>query len=419
MNNLDERIRGAMENGGQVASIENARRDSWRNELTLTEKGKPEGTAYNVAVALEQAPELQGVIGFDEFEQQALVMRAPPWERGRFERRAWSDADDTELLLWLQKNGLPVRAVTSVADTARMVARRHSFDPLADYLNNLSWDGSPRLDAWLMTYMGAEQTKLNRAIGRAFLISAVARGLRPGCQVDHVLCLESPQGVGKTETVRTLGGDWTQENLPDMHSKDGIAALSGAWFVELSELAAMGRSEVEAVKSFISRRVDRYRPAYGRHVVEQPRRCVFVATTNEGQYLRDRTGNRRFWPVRCGTIDLDALAEDRDQLLAEAVAAFKSAEQWHFTDPEIIRAAEAEQLARVEHDPWLSDIAAFVADKPTVTTNELLDMLDVPRGKATAPQAKRIAGFMRELGWTSRESKAGGEREIVWSKADD
>ncbi|QKK02745.1 MAG: virulence-associated E family protein [Pseudomonadota bacterium] len=295
-----------------------------------------------------------------------------------------------------------------------MVARRHGFDPLADWLNSLEWDGSPRLESWLTVYMGAMPTKLNRAIARAFLISAVARALRPGCQADHVLCLESPQGVGKTETVRTLGGDWTQENLPDMHSKDGIAALSGAWFVELSELAAMSRSEVEAVKSFISRKVDKYRPAYGRHVVEQPRRCIFIATTNEGQYLRDRTGNRRFWPVKCGEIDIEALREDRGQLFAEAVACFKSGEQWHFTDPEIIRAAEAEQLARVEHDPWLSDIAAFVADKPQVTTAELLDMLQVPRGKASAPQAKRVAGIMRELGWIDRPEKTGGQREIVW-----
>lgn len=403
----------------RLASIDDARRNDWREHLNMNDRNRPDGSAFNIATALEHAPPLQGIVGYDEFEQQALVMKAPPWERGRFERRPWSDADDTELLLWLQENGIPVRAVGTVADTARMVARRHSFDPLADWLNSLKWDGSPRLEAWLTTYMDAQPTKLNRAIARAFLISAVARALRPGCQVDHVLCLESSQGVGKTETVRTLGGDWTQENLPDMHSKDGIAALSGAWFVELSELAAMGRSEVEAVKSFISRKTDRYRPAYGRHVIEQPRRCVFVATTNEGQYLRDRTGNRRFWPVKCGQIDLEALREDRDQLFAEAVECFKSGEQWHFTDPEIIRAAEAEQLARVEHDPWLADIAAFVKDKPQVTTSELLEMLDVPRGKATAPQAKRIAGFMRELGWTSRRKQAGGEQEIIWRLNDE
>ena len=398
-----------------MLSLAGVRSELWRQELALNDRGKPDGTASNVAIALELAPELQGIVGYDEFEQRAMIMRAPPWHRGRFERRPWNDADDTELLLWLQSNGVPIRAITTVTDTARMVARRHGFDPLADYLNGLVWDGSPRLEAWLTTYLDAAATKLNRAIARAFLISAVARGLDPGCQVDHVLCLESAQGKGKTETVRTLGGIWTQENLPDMHSKDGIAALSGAWFVELSELAAMGRSEVEAVKSFISRRVDRYRPAYGRHVVEQPRRCVFIATTNEGQYLRDRTGNRRFWPVKCGAVDLEALREDRDQLFAEAVTAYKAGEAWHFTNPEIIHAAQVEQMARVEHDPWTTDIAAFVATKPAVTTSQLLDALEIPRGKSSAPQAKRIAGIMRELGYQDREDRTGGQREIIWS----
>ena len=406
------------EQANRIANLSHERQARWRDDLQVNDRGKPEGSAINIATALEKAPGLAGMLGFDEFEQKTLVLRAPPWNKGRFEVRQWSDADDTELLLWLQSNGLPVRAVTSVADTARMIAKRHSFDPLADYLNGLEWDGSPRLEAWLVTYLGAEPTKLNRAISRAFLISAVARGLRPGCQVDHVLTLESPQGIGKTETVRTLGGKWTQENLPDLHSKDGIAALAGAWIVELSELAAMGRSEVEAVKSFISRRVDRYRPAYGRHVVEQPRRCVFIATTNEGQYLRDRTGNRRFWPVKCSEIDLDALREDRDQLFAEAVAAYRNGEAWHFTDPETIKAAEVEQLARVEHDPWTADIASFILGKSQTTTSEILGMLDVPRGRSSAPQAKRIAGIMRELGWQKHEDQSqrrdGGKREVIW-----
>lgn len=392
---------------------------SWRDRLQTNAQGRPDGSALNIALALEDAPELAGIIGHDELEQQTILTRRPPWDRGQFTERPWTDADDTELLLWLQQAGLPVRAVATVADTARMVARRHSFDPLADWLNGLEWDGSERLSTWLAVYMGAEDSALNRAIARAFLISAVARGLEPGAQVDHVLCLESPQGAGKTETVRALGGRWTQENLPDMHSKDGIAALAGAWFVELSELAAMSRSEAEAVKSFISRRVDRYRPAYGRHVVEQPRRCVFIATTNEDQYLRDRTGNRRFWPVRCGQINLDALKRDREQLFAEAVQAFHSGEAWHLTDRALIHAAQAEQLQRVEHDPWMADIAVFMTNRSTVTTSDLLQMLDVPRGKAAAAQAKRVAGLMRELGYTGREDQTGGEREIVWSLRND
>lgn len=390
----------------------------WPKRLQTNGKGDPLGTTANVVTALEQAPELQGIVRLDEFANKMMLCSCPPWERS-FRPRPWRDADDTELLVWLQENGLGLRGVQTVADAVRMVAKRHSFDPLADYLNGLTWDGSPRLEAWLTTYCGAEPSTLNRAISRAFLISAVARGLEPACQVDHVLSLEGRQGVGKTEIVRILGREWTQEHLPDMHSKDGISALQGAWFVELSELAAMSRSEVESVKSFISRRVDRYRPAYGRHVVEQPRRCVFVATTNEGNYLRDTTGNRRFWPVQCNEIDRDALAQDRDQLFAEAVEAYRADEQWHFTDPEIIAKANAAQSARVEHDPWLADVSSFVDGRTSVTTREILTMLGIDRGRSAGPHARRVAKIMRDvLGWectTDQSSRRhGGKREVVW-----
>jgi len=385
----------------------------WLKRLQENDKGKPIPNTANVAIALEHAPDLQGIVKLDEFAGKLMLSARPPWER-KFESRAWRDADDTELLVWLQENGLQLRGVQTVADAVRMVAKRHSYDPLKDFLNGLEWDGHARLSIWLHFYLNAPDTPLNRAIGRAFIISAVARGLDPGCQADHVMSLEGLQGTGKSTLVRILGGDWTQENLPDMHSKDGMAALAGAWFVELSELAAMTRSEVEAVKSFISRTVDRYRQAYGRHVIEQPRRCVFVATTNEQTYLRDQTGNRRFWPVECGQIQREELEADRDQLFAEAVQAYRNGEAWHFTDPEVIAEATAAQELRVEHDPWLEDISEFVAGRTVVTTGEILGMLDIPRDRSSGPQAKRIAGLMRRLGFTGKESQTGGKREMVW-----
>lgn len=403
---------------GAVARLDEAREqreaDRWLELLQTNDKGKPIPNAHNVMVALEHAPVLQGMVRFDEFASKIMLDKRPPWEQ-RFESRIWRDADDTELLVWLQDQGLQLRGVQAVADAVRMVARRHAYDPLQDYLRGLEWDGEERLTFWLHVYLGAELNDLNKAMARAFLISAVARGLKPGCQVDHVLSLEGIQGAGKSEFVRIMGGEWTQENLPDMHSKDGIAALAGAWFVELSELAAMSRSEVESVKSFISRRVDRYRPSYGRHVVEQPRRCVFVATTNEKTYLRDTTGNRRFWPVKCGEIDREALQRDRDQLFAETVHAYDQGEAWHFTDGAIIAQVTAAQAQRVEHDPWLTHIARYVQGKENVATSDLMEILDIPRARESGPQAKRIAGVMRELGFVGHESKAGGGREVIWT----
>lgn len=385
----------------------------WNQRLQATDKGTPLANAANVAIALEHAPELKGLVRLDTFTNKLMLVKQPPW-LDRLEQRPWSDSDDTELLVWLQEHELQLRGVQTISDAVRMVGKRHAFDSLQDYLNGLEWDGLARLSLWPKIYLGATDSKLNRAIARAFLISAVARGLEPGCQADHVLTLEGLQGSGKSTLVRILGGDWTQEHLPDMHTKDGMAALAGAWFVELSELAAMSRSEVESVKSFISRRVDRFRQAYGRHVIEQPRRCVFIATTNEQTYLRDQTGNRRFWPLECGDLRRDELAADRDQLFAEAVQAYRSAEPWYFTDDAVQAEATAAQELRVEHDPWLDEIAAFLSGRTSVSTGEILEMLGVARDRSSGPQAKRIAGLLRRLGYIGHISRAGGDRKMVW-----
>lgn len=385
----------------------------WLGRLQKNSQDKPIPNTANVAIALERAPELRGIVGLDEFAGKMFLTAQPPWE-STFCARPWRDTDDTELLVWLQGKGLQVRGLQTVADAVRMVAKRHSYNPLVDYLRGLKWDGTKRLSNWLTTYLGAERTELNRAIGRAFLISAVARGLKPGCQADHVLCLEGAQGTGKSTIVRILGGGWTQENLPDMHSKDGMAALGGAWFVEVSELTAITRAEVETGKSYLSRTVDRFRLPYGRHVIEHPRRCVFIATTNEQTYLRDNTGNRRFWPVACGDCHPDHLERDRDQLFAEAVYAFDAGEEWHFTDKDILAQVQAAQALRVEHDPWMSEISRYLADRTTVTTNEILAILKIQPGRSAAGHAKRISGIMRRLGFVGRESKEGGKREMVW-----
>ena len=385
----------------------------WLRALQTKGNGEAKGNLANVVTALESSPDLSRMIAFDEFARRVMVVKRPPWEQG-FTRRPWRDADDAELLTWLQCNGVPATATATVADAVRMVAERHKFDALADFLNSLEWDGKERLSSWLTTYMDAEESPLVEAMGRAWLVSAVARGLSPGCQADYVLVLEGPQGTRKSSAARILGGEFTQEHLPDFHSKDAAAALAGSWIVELSELAAMTRSEVEAVKSFITRRVDRYRPAYGRHVVEQPRRSVFMATTNEKRYLRDSTGNRRFWPVRAGTVDLDGLAEARDQLLAEAVHAYRAGEPWYITDQALARHAEAEQAARVEDDPWKATIASWLTGKNETTTRAVLDWLNVDTRTQHSGHAKRVAGIMRRLGWIEREDRAGGKREMVW-----
>ncbi|MBK6704250.1 MAG: hypothetical protein IPG56_11180 [Caulobacteraceae bacterium] len=200
----------------------------------------------------------------------------------------------------------------------------HQFDPVRESLRNLKWDGVRRLRTWLSRYLGAEDTPLNRAIGMKTMVAAVRRVNEPGCKFDYVPVLEGAQGTGKSTALKILAGEdefFSDQDLVHLDAKAQQEALRGKWIYEIAELSGLSRTESERTKAFLSRTHDRARRAYGYASIDQPRRCIFIGTTNDNNYLKDPTGNRRFWPVATGRIDLDALAADRDQLWAEAVIA--------------------------------------------------------------------------------------------------
>src|SRR5581483_7104435 len=186
-------------------------------------------------------------------------------------------------------------------------ARDRPIHPVKAYLHALLWDGVQRVDTWLSAYLGAEDTEYARAVGSRWLISAVARIYRPGVKADCCLILEGPQGIKKSTALRTLAGEYFTDELADLGSKDAALQIRGVWIVEISELDSLARSEIASIKAFMSRTADRFRPPFGKRVVECPRQCVFAGTVNHTEYLRDETGARRFWPVLCGTIDIEAL----------------------------------------------------------------------------------------------------------------
>lgn len=313
-------------------------------------------------------------------------------------------------------------------DALKMRSFDHMFDPVRDYLDGLRWDGVPRLGTWIVDYCGAPPTELNRTIGRIMLIAAVRRARHPGCKFDYIIVFEADQGTGKSTLLKLLAGEdnFSDAEILGHEKREQQEAVQGVWIYEIGELEGLSKSEVTKVKLFASKTVDSARPAYGRHREDRPRRCIFVATTNDDKYLRDTTGNRRFWPVKTPVIDLAAIARDRDQLWAEAAMA--EAEGEPLVIPENLWPdATVQQLARMEIDPWEDILANKLADKEAnnaavqgciirapdkngnlewrVSTSYLLsDLLLIPVERQYHNQAKRIAAVMRNLGWTRSET---------------
>lgn len=323
----------------------------------------------------------------------------------------------------MEQAGMHNAGADLTAHAVKMVAQHHRYHPVRDWLNELAHDGKPRLDTWLTRYLGAEDSPYVRAVGRAFLIAMVARVMRPGCKHDHVLVLKGGQGARKSTACRILsGGEYFSDTMPAIRN-DKIEAwrhLRGKWLVELAELAPSRKADAEDLKSFLSGQVDSYRMPYARLEETVPRQCVFVGTTNEDAFLRDATGGRRFWPVTCGeTIDAEALARDREQLFAEAVAAFKAGEAWHLS-PEMERLAAAEQESAREEDPWEGPIREYLDGqtedpfepkvRDRVMVKDVLRHLGVLNERQTSAHTRRVAGVLRMLGW----EKVKGHRERVW-----
>ena len=300
--------------------------------------------------------------------------------------RPWRDADDVRAAEWLQRRELNVTPLV-VSRSVIAVAREVTVHPVRDYLNALVWDGTPRLEDWTCRYLGAPDTAFAKSVGALWMISAVARIFQPGVKADHMLILEGPQGGRKSTALKILAGeDWFTDELPDLGSKDAAMHMQGVWIIEIAELDAIGRAEVSRIKAFLTRTTDRYRPPYGRYTVEVPRQCVFAGTVNPDTYLRDETGNRRFWPVRCGTIDIAALARDRDQLWAEAVARFRAGAIWWLDTPELLAEAAAEQDKRYQADAWDDLISHWLTHETRTVAERVSRPTDRPSTESVPPR---------------------------------
>lgn len=335
---------------------------NWTAKLKMTEKGGIAQTIENVVVILTHDPKLTGRVALNEMDHNIAALSSLPWRR--VERPSqWSDADDAQLRLYLERlYGLSGK--DRIFDAVNVVAQDRAFHPVREYLDGCTWDGVPRVETLLVDYLGAEDSPYTRAVTRKTLVAAVARIMRPGCKFDYMLTLQGRQGIGKSALIAKLGGEWYSDTLTTVQGKEAYEQLVGVWMMEVGELAGMRIAESNAVKQFISKASDRYRPAYGRRIQDFPRQCIFIGTTNEMQFLRDSTGNRRFWVVSTPNkpardMWTDLTPETVRLIWGEAVELYKAGEILYL--PEDLEAvARQVQETYEEEDPHVGLVAEYL-----------------------------------------------------------
>ena len=319
---------------------------SWMKDLDRQPKtGQIDATPKNVKIILENDQNLAGKVAYNDFSFGTVLLKDVPW-RGKVQGELWDDRDDSCLRNYLS-NVYGIKGTQIIADVCAEVFSKQHFHPVKDYIKALEWDGLKRIDTLWVDYLGAEDSEYTRAVTRKHLAAAVARVMRPGCKFDNVIILCGPQGIGKSTMLKKLGKNWFSDSITSVQGKEAYEQLHGVWIVEMGELYATRKAESEAVKQFLSKTEDIFRQAYGRRTKAFPRQCVFYGTTNDTLFLRDRTGNRRFWPIEVGTqpqvkdfVDFD---DEVDQVWAEAYQIYKAGESL-FLD------AKTEKEARRQQD---------------------------------------------------------------------
>ena len=381
---------------------QSSKNKDWRDGLICSKVGDPKPILANAMMALRTAPEWLGLLAWNEFSLVVITKRAAVF--GGQAGAAWSDQEDRLLADWLQHNGILV-SVEVAGQAVQAVARDYSFHPVRDYLKGLEWDRVKRLEGWLNLYLGADVSEYSAAVGERYLRSAVARIMRPGCKADCCLILEGAQGIFKSTALKVLSDPWFTDELADLGSKDAALQTRGIWLIEIAELDGMTRSEVGKVKAFMSRAVDRFRPPYGKHLLESPRQCVFAGSVNHGAYLRDDSGARRFWPVACSRILIDDLARDRDQLWAEAVATYQLGLPWWLDTPELNRQAGEEQSQRYEGSAWDGLILAWAENRigigdASISVAEVLEScIQKRKGEWTKTDEMKVGSCLTKANW--------------------
>lgn len=328
------------------------------NRLTINSKtGDCENTIDNVKIILQGDKKYRRRVALDEFAGRIKMDR----------KTNWTDKDDSFLRWYLEKKyGITKR--NAIDDGLMIIATENKYHPVQDYFNSLTWDGNPRIDAFFIQFLGCKDNAYTRAVTRTMFLSLVARIFQSGCKVDTMVVLVGEQGLGKSTILRKLmpNEDWFSDSLANIQSKDAYEQLLEKSLIEIGELSAMKKSDVENTKLFISKQSDNYRKAYGHHAENVKRQCIFVGTTNTQAFLKDSTGNRRFYPLDCRKLHITmSIWQDfdenyRNQLWGEAVERFNNGEKWYIEDKSILNKATEVQNAHFDESPLQADIENYL-----------------------------------------------------------
>lgn len=361
----EEKLKDAGEDFADIITEENK---EWLEKLETDKKGNYLTTYNNIRLILENDPKLKGCFAFDEFLEKSVILRRPPWRKETDNERFIRDDDECGLRIYLGEDPWCIEAKQKISDALNAICRANAFHPVKQYLDGLLWDGTPRLDTIFIDFNGAEDTPLNRMMTRIMFVAAVTRIYKPGTKFDQMLILVGKQGCGKSEILKRMAVNesWFTDAMPSPEDpKNAAEHLLGKWIIEMGELVAMKKATAEANKSFISRTSDKFRAAYAKNETFRLRQCVFFGTTNEQQFLRDSTGERRYWPIQVGvtdkmrSIDKELTRDLINQYWAEALEYYSKGYDLKLPK-EMQQDITETQEEYKEEDEWYGIIEAFL-----------------------------------------------------------
>lgn len=382
---------------------------SWERQMRCTASGDPKPTYGNIVLVLQNA--YLGRITYSEMQSVAHL-----------DGKLLNDKGVGEIRYEMERRWRLVPAKEPLWDAINHVAHERPVHPVRDYLNGLKWDSVERLDQVHeeILHCDAEQGDLASRMLRKFFIAAVARAFKPGCQADTSLILQGPQGAFKSTFFRVLAGEWFSDTPIDISNKDAYLQLAEAWIYEWAEIeSVIGKHWAPDIKRFMTSGTDTFRPPYGRGIIKHARQGVIVGTSNQTDLLTDSTGSRRFWIIRCGHVDIEKLKAMRDQLWAEATAAYRNGEQHWLTDAEEAERVQDAEQHEVE-DPWLETISQWLegsrsrgllVNKGYLTSTDILSLcLKLDADKHSRAHQTRVGVALNKLCWPKRRIRINGAR---------